>query len=230
MSFNSIDLLVVDAERLVDCVLSRAEGGSTLERGVSDLVRDLNPDVSVSVTISESSGLGQVLTGLRSKDFDLLDGQADIVLLSLAGEVSRFASEEPAAEIVDEVRADLVSCIELIKEQSDARVLVANLSTLDPENPVYNYRGLAQEPFGLVAHRLNLMLLGVSHDEGVSVVDVDRKIAEAGGDEAVSAAARYTEIGCSGIAAEIARIIEDYGFLDDRPLMEQVGARAGRAS
>lgn len=230
MSSNSIDFLVVDAERLVDCVLSRTEGGSVLENGVSDLVSDLNPDVSVSVTVSESSGLDQLLAGLRSKEFDLLDGQADIILLSLAGEVERFASDDPAAEIVNQVRVDLVSCIELIKEQSNARILVANLSTLDPDDPVYNYRGLAREPFGLIAHRLNLMLLGVSHDEGVSVVDVDRKIAEAGGDEAVTSAARYSELGCRGIASEIARIIEDYGFLDDRPLMEQIGARAGRVS
>jgi hypothetical protein len=39
------------------------------------------------------------------------------------------------------------------------------------------------------------MLIGVSHDEGISIIDIDRRIAEVGGDQAVVGAARYSEIG-----------------------------------
>jgi hypothetical protein len=74
------------------------------------------------------------------------------------------------------------------------------------------------------------MLIDVSHDEGISIIDVDRKIAEVGGDHAVTGAARYSEVGCLAIVDEIIRIVEDYGFLDDRALMEQIGAAAGRES
>jgi hypothetical protein len=69
------------------------------------------------------------------------------------------------------------------------------------------------------------MLVGVSHDEGISIVDVDRLIAELGAAGNVDGPAAYGPEACARIAAEIVRIIDDYGFLDERPLLAQVGAR-----
>jgi hypothetical protein len=72
---------------------------------------------------------------------------------------------------------------------------------------------------------LNLVVVDVSHSEGISVIDVDRKIAEVGAENAVVAPSRFNEVGCGVIAGEVVRLIEEYGFLDERPLLEQVGAR-----
>jgi hypothetical protein len=228
-SVGNISIWVEDAERLIDCVLSRTHGGAMLDRGVNDLIRAINPDFEATIKVVSSDGLTNLRQRLSSGETPLIESGADLVVLSLAGEVERFVPGEPSDNVVASVRADLVACVELIKEKVGARVFVANLSTLDPDDPVSSYAGRAKDPFVLIAHRLNLMLLGVSHDEGISVVDIDRKIAEVGGGESVIGVARYNSLGCATIAEEIVRIIEDYGFLDDRPLMEQIGARAGTA-
>ena len=123
-----------------------------------------------------------------------------------------------------DVTDDLVACIGLIKARVGAHVFVANLSTLDPSNSTFNYHGLDKEPFSLQAHRLNRALVSVSREEGISIIDVDRKIAERGGEDTVVGPARYNEEGLKVIAGEIFRVIEDYGFLDERPILEQIGA------
>lgn len=222
-----ISVWVEDAERLADCVLGRAEGGEMLDVGLAGRLHDINPAVEARATVVSSDGLGSLRQQLEGGSAPLIESRPDLVVLSLAGEVGRFKAGNDPDRVVDEIRSDLVACIQLVKERSGARILVANLSTLDPDDPVYAYNERDSDPFVLVAHRLNLMLLGVSHDEGVSLIDIDRKIAEVGGGISVTAAARYNDVGCDTIASEMVRIIEDYGFLDDRPLMDQVGARGG---
>jgi hypothetical protein len=182
------------------------------------------------VKVEEYSGLGSLLDDLAGDSPALASSAPDVVILSLAAEMDRLKEVGASETALAAVRADLVAAIRQIKQKVGAHIFVTNVSTLDPANPVFTYHGVAEEPWTLRGHRLNLMLIEVSHDEGISIIDVDRKIAEVGGDSAVTAAARYSQPGCEGIVEEIVRIVEDYGFLDDRPLMEQVGAAAGRGS
>ncbi len=229
-SRQSIKFVVKDAERLTDVVLSQADGGHYLEKGLKERLSDLADGIDFQVEVEEYSGLSSLLDDLAGDNPALSGSTPDVVILSLAAEMDRLKEVGASETALAAIRADLVAVIRQIKEKVRAHIFVTNVSTLDPANPVFTYHGVAEEPWTLRGHRLNLMLLDVSHDEGVSVIDVDRKIAEVGGDSAVTSAARYSEPGCDGIVEEIVRIVEDYGFLDDRPLMEQVGAAAGRGA
>lgn len=227
---QSVKFVVKDAERLADVVLSKADGGNHLDQGLKERLSAQAEGIDFGVKVDEYSGLGSLLADLAGDSPTLAGSSPDIVILSLAAEMDRLKEVGAAESALAAVRADLVAVIRQIKEKVGAHILVTNVSTLDPTDSVFNYHGVTEEPWTLRGHRLNLMLIDVSHDEGVSIIDVDRKIAEVGGDSAVIAAARYGEPGCVGIVEEIVRIVEDYGFLDDRPLMEQVGAAAGRGS
>jgi hypothetical protein len=211
---------------IVDATLSRSSGGAKLNEGVEELIRKAYPDVQVSVQSEPSSGFGDLRSELESGDATMISVGPTIVILSLADDIRALGSRGATPdEAVNNVRSDLVAVIDLIKDKVGAHVLLATASTLDPSHEVFNYHGLDEEPLSLRAHRLDRLAVEVSHDDGISVVDVDRKIAELGGATGVAAALDYTAAGCEVIAGEIVRIIEDYGFFDERPLLAQVGAR-----
>jgi hypothetical protein len=227
---QSVKFVVKNAEALADVVLSKADGGGYLDNGLKERLASSGSDLEFVVDVADYGGLGELLEELNSENPALASAAPNIVILSLAAEMERLKEVGNSDQALAAVRSDLVSVIRKIKEKVGAHILVPNVSTLDPSDPVFTYHGVTEEPWTLRGHRLNLMLIGVSHDEGISIIDVDRKIAEVGGDQAVTGAARYGEAGCSAIVEEVVRIVEDYGFLDDRPLMEQVGAAAGRGS
>ena len=229
MADTNLKLFVVGGVDVVDAAVSTADGGAKLDMGVRELVASKFPGVVIETLHEGSSGFGELRSDLESGDCRIIDEQPQIVLLSIARDVVELDRTGVSVEDgVRRVESDLVGVIELIKEKVGAHVLVANVSTLDPSQKVFNYHDIDHEPVSLRAHRLDLMLVGVSHDEGISVIDVDRKIAELGGAVGVKAAFDYTTAGCETVAGEIVRVIDDYGFFDDRPLLAQVGARAGR--
>ena len=158
----------------------------------------------------------------------MLSSDAGIVILSVADDVHSLPGRAAATEeAVQGVRADLVAVIQLIKDKLGAHVLVANHSTVDPGDRTFNFQGVSPEPTSLRIQRLDLMLVGVSHEEGVSIIDIDRKVAELGAGENVVGAMQYGPKAADVISGEVIRILEDYGFFDDRPLLAQVGAKGG---
>ena len=230
MADTNLKLFIVGGADIVDASVSKADGGAKLDLGVREMVASQFPDVVIETLHEGSSGFADLRSALESGVSALIDAQPHIVLLSIADDVIGLGADGiNVVEAVGHIEADLVAVIDLIKEKVGAYVLIANVSTLDPSHEVMNYHDVVEEPASLRAHRLDLMLIGVSHNEGISIIDVDRKIAELGGAVGVVAAFDYSEAGCVTIAAEIVRVIEDYGFFDDRPLLAQVGARAGRA-
>lgn len=211
----------------LDALVSRQAGGRKLDKGVAERIADGYPHVTVDVTVEQGGGVAELRRTLEDGTSPILSGDFGIVILSIADDVAGLPErgEDPIAA-VESVKADLVAAVGIIKEQGGAHVLVANASTVDPDDHVYNYHGRAVDPVALRIHRLDLMLIAVSHEEGVSIIDVDRLIAELGGAGNVLAATRYSENACERIAVETVRILEDYGFFDERPILAQVGARA----
>lgn len=218
-----LKLLVLGGSDVVEGMLGN--GGAL--KGVSGLVADDFPGVTLEVTNTPASGLAEALATLDSIP---TDGAPDIVLLSLADEVARFDSGQPSDELTAAIEADLVALIQGIKQKLGAHILVANVSTYDPGEPPVSFAGYAAEPFVLRAHRLDMLAVTVSHREGVSIVDVDRLLAEFGSDGNVTGPATYGPAAQAVIASEVVRILADYGFFDDRPLMAQVGAGGAQAS
>lgn len=222
---RSNDLLILFA----GCVdlADRAGSHESINREIDRLVAESYPSVELRVEAEHAERLGELKANLESGETRIVTDRPGIVVLSLAGEVRRLVGENSEEELLS-IQADLVSTIDDIKSANGAHVLVANLSTLDPANLVFNYHGLVEEPFVIRAHRLNRMLASISHEKGISVIDVDRVIAEIGGAETVIGPASYNEAGLRRVAAEIFRVVEDYGFLDERPILEQVGAAAAQ--
>ncbi|MFV2000829.1 MAG: hypothetical protein ACC654_10750 [Acidimicrobiia bacterium] len=228
MRDTDVKFFVKGNSDIVDAALSTADGGAKIDRGVKELVNSGFPHVTVHVSHEASARFSALRTELESGTSLLIDEQPDIVLLSIVDDIREFGDDVAGTEhAVDEIETNLVAVVNLIKEKVGAHVFIANASTLDPAQELFNYHDLSEEPASLRAQRLDLMLIGVSHSEGISIIDVDRKIAELGGAKGVTAAFDYSAAGCQTIAAEIVRVMEDYGFFDDRQLLAQVGARAG---
>lgn len=222
---RTLKVLVKGNADVVDCVLSTADGGRKLERGVRERVAASFPGYSLEVFIEPSAGFEALHEELASGASPLAERAPDIVVLSAADDAAALSSRMTVnEEALAAVRSHLVSAIDLIKSEVGAHVLVANVSTFEPGDETSNYHGLATEPFSLRAHRLDLMLVGVSHDTGISVIDVDRCIAELGAAGNVAGPADYGPAGCSAVADEFVRVLEDYGFFDERSVLAQVGA------
>lgn len=215
---------------LADATLSRSDGGTKLDRSVRELIDAGYPEVGVEVAHEGAAGFAALRSDLEAGTSSLIEWKPDVVLLSIADDV-RSLGEQGAnpEEATRKVREDLEAVVGAIKEKVGAHVLVANASTIDPADERYTYHDVEEEPLSLRAQRLDLALVLVSHDVGISIIDVDRLIAEVGGGRHVEQALVYDAEACATIAGEVVRIIEDYGFLDDRPLLAQVGAKGSAA-
>lgn len=230
MSSNRvISVAVVDTGQLADVVMSQAEGGHLLDRGLRDVAAERYPGTDLQVSTMSSPGFAALRRELESGDSGLIEAAPAVVILAVADEVTRFhEGGRTSQQSVQAIEDDLRAIVDQIKAKVKAHILVSSLSTLDPSEPMYTLHGKSEEPFTLRAQRLNLMLVGISHQEGISIIDVDRIIAEVGGAESVTGPGRYNAKGAAAVLNEIVRILDDYGFMDDRPLMEQVGARGGK--
>lgn len=122
----------------------------------------------------------------------------------------------------DASQANLQRLIRTVKERWGAHLVLLNCSSIDPADQVHTYFG-RDDTLAVRIHRFNLALIALSASEGVSVVDVDRIIAELGGDRHVPEALRYSDPACREIAEEFLRVLEDLGFFDERPLVPQIG-------
>jgi hypothetical protein len=141
----------------------------------------------------------------------LFEGPSDVVVLSVQPEIQ---SKEHLWRLIRDV-----------KERLGAHVLICNVSTVDPEDQVHNYHG-RPDTWALRAHKLNLALMELSVQEGTSVIDVERLVAEHGASRHVLQAGRYSPQVNKAICQELLRVLEDIGFFEDRPLVMQVGRGA----
>lgn len=206
-----LHLVVVGENDLVDVLAGSAEGGTKLDGGIVELIGE---HTSGACTAMMTRLPRPPATGLRASLEEHRPAVADIVFLSLAPDV--FESTP-----VSEVETALEDVIRQVKSW-DAHVIILNACTIDPEVVISNYHG-KNEGFAMRAHRLNLALMRLSIATGVSILDADRVIAEAGAAAVVEAPLRYTADGCRSILRESVRIIDEYGFFEHRPLIAQVG-------
>jgi hypothetical protein len=125
---------------------------------------------------------------------------------------------------VAQFRENAARLIGAVKEQLGAHVLMFNHSTVDPDDYVHNYHG--REPtWALRTHQFNLALMELSIQEGISIIDVERLVAELGASRNVLQAGCYSSEVHASILGEFLRVLEDVGFFEDRPLVMQVGRR-----
>ena len=201
-----------------------AVDGSETQTGLSPLVAEASEGRTLVECRMEPRGpMASLAAELATGGVEQEGPPADIVILSLAPDV--FADEVNSSPSFSEAASSVIEAY----QKAGCHVLIMNASTIDPTMIVSNYHGIA-EPFTRKAQRLDLALLELSISAGISIVDVDRILAEMGAEQHVVGPLSYSPEARQALRAEVVRIIEDYGFFEARPVMAQVGRRGKEAS
>jgi GDSL-like Lipase/Acylhydrolase family len=108
--------------------------------------------------------------------------------------------------------ANLEKIVDLIRQRSEAPILIYNLSPIVPGDIVYCFQGL-DETFATRVRRFNLALADLSQKMGISVIDVDEILARAGADYLKIDAMHLTPEAYRLIAEEVVRVLENLGLL-----------------
>ena len=197
-----------NSELRVAC-LGGADLPSTILERFPKLVADEFPDVSVTMVGSPVESSRELLDMVRGED-PVFTPAPDIVVLSVQPDV--LTELDPA-----EFRTNMLEVIQTIKARYDARILAFNASTFDPEDATITFSRIDE---------LDLEIMRLSFDEGISVIDVDRLLAELGAGKHVPKALELSPRAQEVVADEFMRVVKDYGFFEKRPLLAQIGKKA----
>jgi hypothetical protein len=105
---------------------------------------------------------------------------------------------------------NLAAIVARVRKRRDVPILVYNVSSVVPGDQVHCYQGL-DETFSTRVRRFNLALIELSHQTGISVIDVDAVVARAGADRAKLDPVHLTAEGCRLVAEEVVRVLEELG-------------------
>lgn len=108
---------------------------------------------------------------------------------------------------------NLNTLVQTIRTHTNSHILLINASSLIPEDTRFRYQADTQS-LALRINQLNLALLNVSSQEGISIIDVDRLIAELG-HEHVTAPLTYSTQANSAIRNELLRVLVDLGYFEN---------------
>lgn len=124
----------------------------------------------------------------------------------------------------EQSQANFSQLIQLLKEKTGAYIIFYNCSDFDPSDRTTNYHNVG-ETLRLRIQKLNLFLLKLSMQEGISIVDVESLIAELGAAQHITSPLDYSPEAYQVICQEFFRVITDVGFFENRPLLQQIGRR-----
>lgn len=229
-----LSLFLKANEDVSDAILSRRDGGRKLDDGLGELItRKYDGRFSLEVTHEPTGPMGAIRRQLETASSgdggtSLLSKEVDVVILSVQPDVVAGPSD-PGTGRLDTVSIieDLGAVVRWLKERG-ATVLIFNACTVDPGDEVTSYHGRDGDTLSVRAHRMDLLSLEASVEEGISIIDVDRILAEMGAAPRLNGPLDYDAIACEGIRDEVLRVLEDYGFFEERPLLMQVGQQGAR--
>jgi hypothetical protein len=117
----------------------------------------------------------------------------------------------------DQSMINFEQIVDRIRQHTQAPILIFNLSPVVPGETVHCLQGLG-ETFATRARRFNLALSDLSERTGVSIIDVDSRLARAGADRLKLDPYHLTPEGYRLIAEEVARVLEDLGLLEPQAM------------
>lgn len=137
-------------------------------------------------------------------------------------DISRWSEEDrewlfrefeqvPMPRVEDSIAA-LEEVIGQLRARTEAPILVYNVSSVVPGEMVHSHVGL-EDIASTRIKRFNLALVELSQRTGVSIVDVDRIVAERGARAMKLDTTHLTAEGCSAVAHEVLRILEALGCI-----------------
>ncbi len=224
---DNLRIVLKGGAHLSDVLLSKAQGGTKLERGIGELVAERPQGPALEIEQLPGGPAYEI----RAEAEDSLDavagqGSPDLVVFDLEADI--FGSpDHPVTGRLDleAYIADLKAVVDLLKVGRGSHIFFVNASTVDPTGPVRNYHRLTADPIAIRIHKLDLALIELSYQTGISIIDVDRVLAEMGAGRHVRRALDYSPEACAAIADEFVRVLDDYGFFEERPLLMQVGTQ-----
>ncbi|MEN8238829.1 MAG: hypothetical protein ABFR53_06455, partial [Actinomycetota bacterium] len=108
MEETKLSFFVKGNADIVDAALSKADGGTKLDRGVRELVASEFPGVKIEASHESSSGFAALRNELESGVSRLIDDHPQVVLLSLGEDIREFGGEGTnTEEAVKSIEADL---------------------------------------------------------------------------------------------------------------------------
>jgi hypothetical protein len=123
---------------------------------------------------------------------------------------------EPVRNLdVAESMANLTLLIEKIREQSEAPILIYNMSPITPGETIHCHQGIG-EAYSTRIRRFNLGLIELSEKTGISIIDVDSLLARKGADALKLDTIHLTPAGHRLVAEEVVRVLEDLGVLEEK--------------
>jgi hypothetical protein len=121
---------------------------------------------------------------------------------------------EPVASLdVAQFMAHFTSMIETIRKQSEAPILIYNMSPITPGESIHCYQGMG-ETYSARIRKFNLGLIELSEKTGVSIIDVDSLVARKGADALKLDTVHLNPPGHRLVAEEVVRVLGDLGVLD----------------
>ena len=112
----------------------------------------------------------------------------------------------------DTSMANLIMIVSRIRQNSNAAILVYNVSSVVPGERIHAYDGL-DEVLSTRIRRFNLGLIEVSRQTGISLIDVDRIVAQEGANRMKFDFRHLTSEGCQAVTEEVVRVLDDLGCL-----------------
>lgn len=214
-----LTILLKGGPELTGPLLGRGAHGSERSVGIAELVKARYPGVE-TVEVLHETGVPsrELLADVDRGNTAVATGKYDLLVLSIDAEASASGTVDS-----DSCFEALQRVVQMVKEGPGAHVVMLNGSSLDPEDRHHTYVGMADDPIAVRIHKMNLVALELSYREGISIIDVDRIVAELGGDQSVEAPLRYSEDANVAIREEFLRVIEDIGFFEKRPMLMQIG-------
>lgn len=202
---------------VVAALISKSDGGSHRDSAFREAVtNEFGDGFSVSFSGSPVESSRALLEMIRA-DHAVFDPAPDIVVLSVVPDVDKDI--DPS-----EFRSNLAEAIGTIKSRYDARIIAFNASTFDPADETTTFANV-QRPYPLRIHQLDLELMRLAVSEGISLIDVDRLMAELGAGKHVPAVLEHSPKALEAIGDEFMRVVKEYGFFEKRPLLAQVGKK-----
>jgi hypothetical protein len=114
---------------------------------------------------------------------------------------------------VAESMANYTSIIERIRKQSQAPILIYNMSPITPGETIHCYQGMG-ETYATRIRKFNLGLVELSEKLGVSIIDLDSLLARKGTDDLKLDTIHLTAPGYRLAAEEVVRVLADLGVLE----------------
>jgi len=174
-------------------------GQAVYTAGADAYVLSIQPDIQMTPARHRRDGF--LFQAQGRNDWQ----QADLDWLRADFEPAGLSEPEPALAAFEAV-------IERLRGAGAAPILVYNMSSVVPGETIHCHAGW-EDLLSTRIRTFNLGLVELSQRTGISIIDVDRIVAEHGQRAMKLDTTHLTEQGCRAVAEEVLRVLGDYGCL-----------------